>query len=246
MKILIVDDEPLARERLRDLVERSQAGEVVGEAGNGQQALELCQQQRPDVVLLDIRMPVMDGLETARHLSQHDQPPAVIFTTAYDEYALAAFDNHAVGYLVKPIRQERLTKAIANASRLTRAQLQAVAQGSPMTSMRSHIQARSGDKLHLIPLSSVCCLHAEHKYVTVVHEDGQVLIEESLKSLESELDESFLRIHRNALVNVHYLQSLEKDKGGQWQVHLRGLDKTLEVSRRHLPTVRQRIKALAG
>ena len=244
MKILIVDDEPLARERLRRLVEELDAGEVSGEAANGQEALELFEQTPADVVLLDIRMPVLDGIETAKRLGQQAQPPAIIFTTAYDEYALQAFDVSAIDYLVKPIRRERLDEAIKKARRLTPTQLQQI--DAVDDKRRTHIRARSGSKLELIAMDSIHCLHAEHKYVTVYHQAGHILIEESLKSLEPELNEDFFRIHRNAIINMQSLERLEKDKQGQWQVRLKDVPEPMEVSRRHLPALRQRIKEMGA
>ena len=244
MKILIVDDEPLARDRLRRLVEEIGMGEVIGEAANGQEAIDLFAHTSADVVLLDIRMPVLDGIATARLLDQQVQPPAIIFTTAYDEYALQAFDVHAVDYLVKPIRRERLEDALQRAGRLSPAQLDAIDNSEDKH--RTHIRARSGNKLELIAVESIHCLHAEHKYVTVYHGSGHILIEDSLKSLEPELDDKFFRIHRNAIINMHSLERLEKDKQGQWYVSLKDVPLPLEVSRRHLPTLRQRIKAMGA
>lgn len=246
MKILIVDDEPLARERLKRLVEELAAGEVIGEAANGQQAIDVCSQTPVDVVLLDIRMPVMDGIETARILATHNPAPAIIFTTAFDEYALQAFDVHAIHYLVKPIRRERLAEALLRVSQLTTAQLQAIESEASDSQQRTHIQARSGSKLELIPIDSIHCLHAEHKYVTVYHHNGHILIEESLISLESELNSDFVRIHRNAIINMRSLERLVKDKQGQWHVALREVPIELEVSRRHLPALRQRIKEMGA
>ena len=244
MKILIVDDEPLARERLQRLLNELAAGEVVAEAVNGQQAIELCEQHPVDVVLMDIRMPVLDGIETAQLLAQQPQPPAIIFTTAYDEYALQAFDVYAIDYLVKPIRRERLARALQRVSHLSPTQLQAIDDIDDR--QRTHIRARNGNKLELIPIDSIHCLHAEHKYVTVFHSGGHLLIEESLKSLEPSLDEKFVRIHRNAIINMQSLERLEKDKQGQWQVRLKQVADAIEVSRRHLPTPRQRDRKGVG
>lgn len=244
MKILIVDDEPLARQRLRRLVDELAVGEVIAEAGNGQQAIELFEQQPAEVVLLDIRMPVLDGIETAKQLGKEAQAPVIIFTTAYDEYALQAFDVHAIDYLVKPIRRERLAEAIQKARRLTATQLDSLATHDDKH--RTHIRARSGSKLELIAIDSIHCLHAEHKYVTVYHAGGHILIEESLKSLEPELNADFFRIHRNAIINMQSLERLEKDQQGQWQVRLKDVAEPMEVSRRHLPALRQRIKAMGA
>ncbi|MFO7603608.1 MAG: LytTR family DNA-binding domain-containing protein [Gammaproteobacteria bacterium] len=244
MKILIVDDEPLARERLRRLLTELALGDVVAEADNGAQAIALCEQHPVDVVLLDIRMPVLDGIDTAKVLGRQAPAPAIIFTTAYDEYALQAFDVHAIDYLVKPIRRERLAEALHRVARLNPTQLQGLEAADDKR--RTHIRARNGNKLELIAIDSIHCLHAEHKYVTVFHQGGHILIEESLKSLEPELSEDFFRIHRNAIINMGSLERLVKDKAGQWQVSLKGVAHQIEVSRRHLPALRQRIKAMGA
>ena len=122
MRILIVDDEAPARQRLQQLLEDLGGHEIVGEAANGQDALKLSSQLDPDVILLDIRMPGMDGMECARHISARENPPAVVFTTAYDQYAIEAFEARAVGYLLKPVRKERLENALSQARRLTSAE----------------------------------------------------------------------------------------------------------------------------
>ncbi len=244
MKILIVDDEPLARQRLKLIVTELQLGECCAEGSNGEQAVLLCQQHTPDVVLLDIRMPGMDGIEAAQHIMKLDAPPAIIFTTAYDEYALTAFDAHAVDYLLKPIRKERLQDALESAKRLSKAQLEKINLQDQETQRRQHISARLGDELRLIDINDILYLLAEHKYVTVRYTQGTVLIEESLRSLEEEFEDVFLRVHRNALVARKSIAALDKLKGGGHQIKLLGADDTLEVSRRHLPTVRKVMKSM--
>ncbi len=239
MRIVIADDEAPARSRLRSLVEELQVGEVVGEAANGREALELVERLSPDVLLLDIRMPGMDGLEAAGHLAQLEQPPAVIFTTAYGDYALAAFDARAMDYLLKPIRRERLAQALDGARRLTRSQLAALGQDEGGPRARTHLSARVKGTIRLIPVDSVLYFQAEQKYVTVCHREGEVLIEESLKALEEEFAPRFVRIHRNALVARDALEALERDALGRCRVKLRGLQQRLEVSRRHAPTLRR-------
>jgi len=242
MKILIVDDELPARSRLRNLVADLQAGEVVAEAGNGQQALTLCQQHQVDVVLLDIRMPGMDGVEAANHLKKLEHPPAVIFTTAYDEYALQAFDAHAIDYLLKPIRKERLQEALKKAGHLTQAQYAAIEEANKK--VPQYISAHAQGGLKLINIEDVIYFYAEHKYVTVFHKDGQVLIEESLKSLEQKYQGGFIRIHRNALVAINQLQALERSNTGHFSLALKESEQKLDVSRRHLPFVRKLMKSL--
>jgi two-component system response regulator AlgR len=244
MRILIADDEPLARQRLRDLLAESGAHEVVGEASNGREACELADQLSPDVVLLDIAMPVLDGLEAAHHLSRFDPAPAVVFCTAYDEHALAAFEARAVDYLVKPIRRERLAEALERARRYTGERAAAVMQALPEAQKRTHLCARLRGSLRLIPLDDVHYLQAEEKYVVVHHGRGEDLIEDSLKALEVEFGDRFLRIHRNCLVARDELQELRRDAEGRVHVKLRHVEEPLEVSRRCLPQLRQRVRLL--
>jgi two-component system, LytTR family, response regulator AlgR len=242
LRILIVDDEPPARERLRSMLVEAGGFEVAGEAGNGEQALQLVDSLEPDIVLLDVRMPGIDGLEVARHLATQDEPPAVIFTTAFEEYALEAFESQAVAYLLKPIRAEKLLAALAKANRLTRPQLQQVASAAREPARRSHIGVRGRDGLKLIPVDDVMCFHADQKYTTVKHLKGEDLIEDSLKTLEDEFSATFVRIHRNALVNTKYLERIARDASGQHFVHLRGMPEALEVSRRMAGDLKDRFR----
>jgi two-component system response regulator AlgR len=241
LKALIVDDEPPARERLRSLLAEIVDVEVVGEAVNGHEALRETHDLAPDVVLLDVRMPGMDGLEVARHLNVLEEPPAVIFTTAYDQYAVEAFEAHAVGYLLKPVRQEQLAASLARASRLTRAQLQRLATAGG-EARRSHIAARHREGLRLIPIQEVQYFLADQKYTTVRHVNGEDLIEDSLRLLESEFGAAFVRIHRNALVGVKYLERIERNADGQHFVHLRGCEAPLPVSRRMAGELKERFR----
>jgi len=243
MKVLIADDEPLARERLRDLLRDAAGVEIVGEAGNGREAVELANETGADTVLLDISMPVVDGLEAARHLATLDPAPAVIFCTAYDEHALAAFEARAIDYLVKPIRKERLQQALQRAAQLGGdhvVELGREIKGEDKR--RSHLCARMRGNLRLIPLEEVYYLQAEEKYTIVHHARGEDLIEESLKSLEKEFGDMFLRIHRNCLIAADELMELRRDADGQARAVLRSVDAELEVSRRSLPGLRQRVR----
>jgi two-component system response regulator AlgR len=239
LKVLIIDDEPPARERLRGLLTEIGDLEVIGEAATGAEALASVHDLAPDVVLLDVRMPGMSGLEVARHLNVLDEPPAVIFTTAYDQYAVEAFEANAVGYLLKPVRKEQLTAALARAGRLTRAQLQTLAAAG---ARRSHIAARRRDGLRLIPVEEVQYFLADQKYTTVRHLGGEDLIEDSLRLLEGELGAAFVRIHRNALVGVKYLERIERTAEGQYVVRLRGCEAPLQVSRRMAGELRERFR----
>lgn len=240
MKVLIVDDEAPARERLRRLLEEIDGYDIAGEAANGEQALDVCARLAPDVMLLDIRMPGMDGIETARHLIAMEAPPAVIFTTAYDEYALQAFDAEAIGYLMKPIRREKLAQALNRAARLTRPQINAAAGES---GARNRICARVREGLRMIPVDTISCFRADQKYVVVHHDEGEVLIDEPLKDLEAEFEDSFVRIHRNALVAIARLNSVRKDGDGGYSAVVEGMDEALPVSRRLAPALRKRLKS---
>jgi two-component system, LytTR family, response regulator AlgR len=242
MKVLIVDDEPPARERLKRLLEEIDSFEVAGEAGNGTEAIALAGRLAPDVVLMDIRMPGMDGVEAARHLGQLDEPPAIIFITAYDEYALRAFDTHAVGYLLKPVRREKLADTLTRAARLTKPQLAAIVKAAAPRARRSHLSVRARGELRLIPVEEVLYFLADQKYVTIRHRGGEDLIEESLKSLEDEFDPDFLRIHRNALVAVRHIASIERSGEGQYSVRMRGIETDLPVSRRLATEVLRRFR----
>ena len=246
MNVLIVDDEAPARDRLRQLLEEEGTHSVVGEAGNGRRALELVRQLSPDVVVLDIRMPGLNGIETAHHLNTFENPPAVIFATAYDEYAIEAFEANAVGYVLKPVRRVRLDQALELAQRLSRSVLGEVAKQTGMTDRREHVCTRTKGEIKLIPISDVYYFLADQKYVSVFHANGQDLIDDSLKALEDEFSDTFVRIHRGALVAVSSIDSLRKTEDGRMQVVLRdGGTEDVEgliVSRRHQTNVKRRLQ----
>jgi two-component system response regulator AlgR len=244
MKILIVDDEALARARLRQLVEEIDDCTVCAEAVNGEEALQRVTEHQPDVLLLDIRMPGVDGLEAARHLQTLQHPPAIIFTTAYNDYALQAFEAHAVDYLMKPVRRERLAEALIHARRLTRAQAAALHEGDAQGAVRERICVNVRGNLQLIPVTEIRYFLADQKYVTVCTADASLLIEETLKSLEQEFAGQFIRIHRNALVARQYIAGIDKGEDGHARVALGGIDDTLEISRRHLADIRKLVRAL--
>lgn len=250
MRVLIVDDEKPARDRLRQLIDDFGTHEVVGEAANGEQAISLATELAPEVVLLDIRMPGVDGIETAHHLNAMESPPAVVFTTAYDEYAIDAFDARAIGYVLKPVRRERLQGALDHARRLSAGLLSELSSDSGIESRRNNVCARVHGELRLIPINDVTYFSADQKYVCVHHEGGQDLIDDSLKSLEEEFANEFVRIHRGALIKVDSIARLEKLADDKTRVVLRNhsqdddyeTDNGLIVSRRHLANVRRRLK----
>lgn len=240
MRILLVDDEAPARERLRRMIAELGGHEVVGEAVDGADALRQAAALVPDAVLLDVRMPGMNGLEVAYHLATLERAPAVVFATAYEEFAVDAFDARAVGYLLKPVRAEKLASALARAQPLDRAAVGALAREGGEA--RRNVCARVRGELRLIPVDDVVYFRADLKYVTVRHKHGEVLIEESLKALEDEFGARFVRVHRNALVAVAAIEALERDAEGHARVRLRGIGETLEVSRREVAAVKERLQ----
>jgi two-component system response regulator AlgR len=244
LRVFIVDDETLARERLKELLNDCAAElplSQAGEAANGRDALESLTVTPADVVLVDIRMPQMDGIELARHLAHLSPPPAVIFTTAYDSYAIQAFDLHAVDYLLKPIRRTRLLEALQRVrpNQLTDAQLRQL-QREP----RQHLSIHERGKIVLVPLDEVLFLRAEQKYVTVRTAAQEYLSEESLTALEQEFAARFVRIHRNCLVAKAAIVAFERannDAGSEshWVVKLGELEERLPISRRQQFVVKE-------
>lgn len=245
MRVLIVDDEPLARARLRALLDEIALPglELVGEAADGSEAITQCDALAADTVLLDIRMPGLDGLEAARHLARFALPPAVIFCTAFDSHALAAFEARAIDYLLKPIRADRLRAALERAARLGEGERQRQAPGDDGQA-RSHLCARVRGSLRLVPVGAIAFLLAEDKYVLVHADGGEVLVDESLKALETEFAGRFVRIHRNCLIARDRVLALERSADATMHARLRGTERTLEVSRRCLPALRDLLKHL--
>ncbi|MBK1649244.1 LytR/AlgR family response regulator transcription factor [Rhabdochromatium marinum] len=239
MKILLVDDEAHARQRLRRLLEELDGDyTVVGEADNGREALRCCSATNADLVLLDIRMPGIDGLEVAEHLARLNPPPAVILTTAYQEYALEAFEYQVANYLLKPVRSKRLREALEALRVVTRPQQQA-SDAALAAAPRQHLSAHYRGDMQRVAIDDILYLQAEQKYVTVYHPDGKLLLDESLKTLEEEFPHHFLRIHRSALVSRQRLTGLEKGADGRVLAVLDGTEQRLPVSRRHLARVRR-------
>jgi two-component system, LytTR family, response regulator AlgR len=244
MRVLIVDDEPPARDRLRRILGELEDCEIVGEAGNGNDALAACANLKPDVVLLDVRMPGLWGIEVAQHLSTLADAPAVIFTTAYGDHAIDAFDAQAIGYLLKPIRKEKLSRALTHASRISSMRLVQAARSANIEHRREHICARLGEQLRLIPIGDIYYFLADQKYVTVYHKGGQDLIDEPLKELGQEFGADFIRIHRNALVGEKYIAAIERNDEGQYTVRMRECEAALQVSRRHSTDLLRRVKGI--
>lgn len=243
MKILIADDEPLARARLASFVRDLTRGSVVSEVADGTQALRAVELDTPDVVLLDIRMPGLNGLDLASKLKELREPPVVIFTTAYDTHALQAYDVQAIDYLLKPIRRERLASALARAKQMKRLeQASARSQTTPTTAQRTQISAYWQGALRLVPIAQIRYFRAEHKYVTARFPQGMVLIDESLAALANEFKSRFLRVHRSAIVAVCYVRGIERDADGRHYVRLNGIEERISVSRRLNPMVRRKLR----
>ncbi|MGZ5032289.1 MAG: LytR/AlgR family response regulator transcription factor [Usitatibacter sp.] len=242
-RILIADDEAPARSRLRDLLDECRETfplVIVDEAKNGREVLDVINREKVDIVLLDIRMPEMDGMEAARHIAGMAQPPAIIFTTAFDSYALKAFEVNAIDYLLKPIRLERLLAALGKTRAgppVSREALDAAANQP-----RRHLSVHERGKIHLVPLTDVLYLRAELKYVTVKTAAREFLVEESLTRLEEEFEASFVRIHRNCLVAraaiAGFERNAEESESG-WAVVIKATGEKLPVSRRQHHVVKE-------
>ena len=250
LKILIVDDEPLARDRLRTLLGDLAVQwptEVVGEASNGLQALDCLRETPVDVVLADIRMPGMDGIELATHLGRLEKPPAVIFTTAYDNYAVQAFDLNAVDYLLKPVRAQRLLAALQKvpAVRPDSALLTHIGQ-EVRGGGRTHLSCHERGRLLLVPIGEILYFKADLKYVTARTAEREYLLDEALTHLESEFADRFMRLHRAVLVAKSALAGFEKAAGDDAEAYgwalLRGVPEKLPVSRRQWAPAKALVK----
>jgi two-component system, LytTR family, response regulator AlgR len=240
LNILIADDEAPARNRMRDLLAEIENVAVVAEAKNGKEAIDLALETKPDLMLLDIRMPLMDGIEAAQHAQKLEPKPHIIFTTAFDAYAIKAFDLNAIDYLLKPIRLERLQTAINKAHALKPKQMEAL---KPLQKTRTHLSIHERGRVLLVPTETIIYLRAELKYVTVRTAEREYLIEESLTNLETEFGERFIRLHRNCLVARHFIAGYEKrlnqDNEQQWVALLKAIPETVAISRRQQYLIRE-------
>jgi len=242
-RILIADDEAPARARLRDLLDECRESfplAIVDEARNGREVLDVLNREKIDIVLLDIRMPEIDGMEAARHIAGMADPPAIIFTTAFDSYAIKAFEVNAIDYLLKPIRVERLLMALGKTRAAPPVSRQALEAASNLP--RRHLSVHERGKIILVPIADVLYLRAELKYVTVRTVEREHLVEESLTHLEEEFADSFVRIHRNCLVAraaiAGFERNAEESESG-WAVVIKGTNEKLPVSRRQHSVVKQ-------
>ena len=242
-RVLIADDEAPARARLRDLLDECRESfplAIIDEARTGREVLGVLNREKVDILLLDIRMPDMDGMEAARHIVGMDSPPAIIFTTAFDAYALKAFEVNAIDYLLKPIRLERLLAALNKTGGGTPVSRQALAAASNQP--RRHLSVHERGKIHLVPIADILYLRAELKYVTVRTAEREHLVEESLTHLEEEFESVFVRIHRNCLVARAAISGFERnaeEAESGWAVVIKATGEKLPVSRRQHHIVKQ-------
>ncbi|MEQ1630694.1 MAG: LytTR family DNA-binding domain-containing protein [Gallionella sp.] len=243
LRVFIVDDETPARNRLRELLHDCSdqlALDIVGEAANGQEALDKLVEVQADVVLMDIRMPQMDGIELAQHLQKLDKPPVIIFTTAYDSYAIKAFELRAIDYLLKPIRLGRLFDALTRARDAVPIQTEVLRELLPEP--RKHLSIHERGKIHLVPIEDVLFLRAELKYITVKTAEREYLIEESLTALEKEFIARFVRIHRNCIVAKEAILGFQRggdENESGWMVKLKNVEELLPISRRQQYLVKE-------
>jgi two-component system response regulator AlgR len=242
LRVLIVDDEAPARARLKDLlsdINGELPNELVGEAADGIDALECLLDTDADVALIDVRMPRLDGIGLAQHLAARHDAPAVIFTTAYDQYAVRAFELAAVDYLLKPVRAQRLLAALR---KLPQGAVDAVALRKMAVDARKHLHSTERGRVLLVPLGDILFLRAELKYVTAHTRERDFLVEESLVALEQEFSSLFVRIHRSCLVARSAIAGCERDTDAdgesRWTVMLHGVDERLPVSRRQWPSIK--------
>lgn len=240
LEVLIVDDEPLARSRLARMITDIEGYRVSAEAAGAAEAMTAIELHDPDIVLLDIQLPGENGVAAATAIDQLEDPPAVIFCTAFDHYALDAFATSATGYLLKPVRKEQLAEALGKVCRLNKIQ-RAAASSTPA---RSSITAKTHRGVERIPLANIRYFLADQKYVTVYHTDGQHLLDTTLKELEEEFGAQMIRVHRNALVVAAHIQALERVPEGGYKVRLADIDDCPIVSRRHASEVKALLRSL--
>ncbi|HIF18393.1 MAG TPA: response regulator transcription factor [Cycloclasticus sp.] len=241
MNVLIADDEPLARQRLKRLVEEiDPTFKVYSDAENGLQALQQCIELQPHIAFFDIRMPKMDGLHAAAEIRNAKLKTHIIFVTAYDEYALEAFNKNAIDYLLKPVKKERLKQSIEKVATIN--EQQQINLPSPLKRPRQVLCAHTHKGLEVLNVKDIIYFKADHKYVQASTTDSAILLVDSLKALETEFSDVFFRIHRNALINVSAIKAISKTADGQSEIHLHGTKETLAISQRHQPALNKRLR----
>ena len=244
MDVLVVDDEKIGRDRLQRMVEKIEGYRVVGVAGNGEEGFDKMKELEPDIALLDIRMPGMDGIELARHALKLEKVPKVIFCSAYDDRAMDAYEAQAVSYLVKPAQADKLEAALNNARLLSRGALDNIRDEDAVSTGRKHISSKTRFGVELVPVSDVRYFQADHKYVTAFHTGGETLIDDTLKELEQEFEGRFVRVHRNALVSLKHIEGMERLSPGQYCLRMQGIEQKPQVSRRHASELSKLLRKL--
>lgn len=248
LKTLIVDDEPIARKVLREELESIPGVEVIGEADNGAAALEEIRQRRPDLVLLDLQMPLMGGLDVVRNLKHGTHIPLIVIVTAFDSYAIQAFEAGAIDYLLKPVGQERLIQAVERAKRVTGkeaveklARLQEIAE--PAASERvKKVVGRVGEEYFLLSITDISAFQADGDTVWIIAQKRKYMATQTLKALEERLkNTSFSRIHRNALVNIDHIQKMSAITSQRWLITLCD-DREFIASKRQARSIRELLK----
>jgi len=245
LRTLIVDDEPIALKVLREELGSFADVEIIGEADNGALALQKISTDRPDLVLLDLQMPEMGGLEVVRNLKRGTHMPVIVIVTAYDEYALQAFEAGAIDYLLKPVGEERLAKAVERAKRLTEreaaeriAQIQEIAEHSTTPQPR-RIVGRIGEEYFLLSADEIYAFQADADIVWIITAKKKYFATQTLKALHQRLrNTSFRRIHRNALVNVDHVRKMSALTSQRWLITLAN-DQEFIASKRQAGSVRQ-------
>ncbi len=240
MRVLLVDDEPLAIERLQILCARLPALQLVGTASDGPAALRLVTALKPDLLLLDIAMPGVDGIDVARALDGHSWRPAVIFVTAYDQFAIAAFDVAAVDYLLKPVAMERLERAVSR----VQTQIAGDPQAAPVPASPWVQEFWVPHRAEIIRVAArdIDLIEAERDYMRLHVGPRSYLLHQTISELERRLDPTeFLRLHRSTMVRRDYIAGLRHDGGGTWLADLKD-GRTLRIGRTYLSEAR----ALAG
>jgi two-component system, LytTR family, response regulator len=245
LRTLIVDDEPIARKVLREELDSLDDVEIIGEADNGALALEKISADHPDLVLLDLQMPEMGGLEVVRNLKRGTHMPVIVIVTAYDKYALQAFEAGAIDYLLKPVSGERLEQAVERAKRLTErdaaerlAQLQEVAD-QPKVPQARRIVGRVGEEYFLLSAEEIYAFQADGDIVWIITAKKKYLATQTLKTLDQRLrNTSFRRIHRNALVNVDHVRKMSAISSQRWLITLSN-DQEFVASKRQAGNIRQ-------
>ena len=244
LRVLVIDDEAPARKRLCDILHDCAAQvplQIVAEASDGTDALEWLNRDEADVAFVDVRMPSMDGIEFARHAQKLARPPAIVFTTAFDAYAVKAFEVNAMDYLLKPIRRERLALALQKVRKRT----QDAVGHLPDVSRRArrHLSVVERGRVVLVAIPEILYLRAEAKYVTIRTAERELLLEESLSSLETEFAEEFVRIHRSCLVRREAIAGFERvndpESDSRWVAIVAQTGERLPVSRRQQHIVRE-------